>query len=258
MLKQKKNKRDRRFITTTILITVFIILLTYSLNIVRNTNIIEYSLKYFSDTVLNAFTAVTPNSNVIIKNSNNNQELKSEIKEMKKIMNLKNTYTNYDLEYATVSVRNKSYWLDNLIIDKGKKEGIKKDMAVITDSGLIGIISKVYRNSSEVRLITTSNNKNKITAYIETGGGDFVGYIDSFSKDKKELIIKDIDKDSNIKAGDKVMTSGMNLVFPKGIYIGKVKDIKDDENNLSKIVSVEIKQNLNKIHYVAVVKKVND
>ncbi len=256
MLKKKKNKKDKRFITTIILVTTFIVLLTYSLNIVRNTNIIEYSLKYFSDTILNASSLITSNGTIKEKN-NNKQVLKSEIKELKKILDLKDTYTNYELENASVTVRNKSYWLDNLIIDKGKKNGIKKDMAVITDNGLIGIISKVYTSSSEVRLITT-NNKNKITIYIETEGGDVVGYIDKYNKDKKELVIKDIDKNSNIKVGDKVMTSGMNKVFPKGIYIGEVKDVKQDENNLSKIVYVEIKQNLNKIHYVAVVKKVND
>ena len=256
MLKKKKNKKDKRFITTIILVTTFIVLLTYSLNIVRNTNIIEYSLKYFSDTILNASSLITSNGTIKEKN-NNKQVLKSEIKELKKILDLKDTYTNYELKNASVTVRNKSYWLDNLIIDKGKKNGIKKDMAVITDNGLIGIISKVYTSSSEVRLITT-NNKNKITIYIETEGGDVVGYIDKYNKDKKELVIKDIDKNSNIKVGDKVMTSGMNKVFPKGIYIGEVKDVKQDENNLSKIVYVEIKQNLNKIHYVAVVKKVND
>ncbi len=261
MLMKKKNKRvnkDKKILTTIILSVSLIILLAYSLNIVRNTNIIEYSLKYFSDTILNSSSLVTSNNRGNIINKNNNKELKSEINELKKVLDLNNTYTNYDLVNATVSVRNKSYWLDNLIIDKGKKEGIKKDMAVITKDGLIGIISKVYRNSSEVRLVTSNNNKNKITVYIETAGGDFVGYIDEYDNDKKQLIIKDIDKDSNIKIGDKVMTSGMNLVFPKGIYIGEVKDIQNDDNNLSKILSVEIKQNLNKIHYVAVVKKVND
>ena len=257
MLKKRKKERDKRIITTTILLTVFIILLSYSLNIVRNTNIIEYSVKYFSDIVLDASTIVTSSKDNIVK-KDNIIELKSEIKELKKQLNLNSTYTNYDLENATVVVRNKSYWLDNLIIDKGKKNNIKKNMAVITDNGLLGIISKVYRNSSEVRLITTNNNKNKITVYIETASGDFVGYIDKYDKDKKELIIKDIDKDSDIKIGDKVMTSGMNKVFPKGIYVGKVKDIQNDQNNLSKIIYVEIKQNLNKIHYVAVVKKVND
>lgn len=257
MLKKRKKERDKRIITTTILLTVFIILLSYSLNIVRNTNIIEYSVKYFSDIVLDASTIVTSSKDNIVK-KDNIIELKSEIKELKKQLNLNSTYTNYDLENATVVVRNKSYWLDNLIIDKGKKNNIKKNMAVITDNGLLGIISKVYRNSSEVRLITTNNNKNKITVYIETVSGDFVGYIDKYDKDKKELIIKDIDKDSDIKIGDKVMTSGMNKVFPKGIYVGKVKDIQNDQNNLSKIIYVEIKQNLNKIHYVAVVKKVND
>ena len=258
MLKKKKKRiKEEKALLGAIITISILILLSYSLNIIRNTNIIEYTLKNASDSILDAFSMVSyGNDSSVVKNNNN--ELKSEINELKNILNLKNTYTNYELENATVMVRNKSYWLDNLIIDKGKKEGIKKDMAVITDQGLVGIVSKVYRNSSEIKLITTSSKKYKLTIYIETKEGDFVGFIDKYDKNKNELIIKDIDKNSNIQIGNKVMTSGMNLMFPKGIYIGDVKDIKDDEYNLSKIVYVKTKQNFNKIHYVAVVKKIND
>lgn len=252
----KNKKKDKKIIPTIIIIITLVILLTYSINIIRNTNIIEYSLKYISDVILNNTSSiVSKNNNLVITT---NDELKSEMKELEKILSLKDTYTNYELENATVTVRNKSYWLDNLIIDKGKKNGIKKDMAVITNDGLIGIISKVYNGSSEVRLITTNNNKKKLTVYIETESGDYVGYIDKYDKDRKILIIKDIDKDSNIQEDSIVKTSGMNKEFPKGIYIGRVKSIENDKYNLSKNLYVKIDQNLNKIHYVAVIKKVND
>ena len=251
-------KKNRNTITTVIIAISLVLLLTYSLNIIRNTNIVEYSIKYFTDTVMNAVSFNISNDGTSVILSKDKDELQSEVDEMKKILGLKDTYTNYELENAAVVVRNKSYWLDTLIIDKGKKNGIKKDMAVITKDGLIGIISKVYKNSSEVRMITTNNNKNKLTVYIETESGDYVGYIDKYDKDKKLLVIKDIDKDSNINEGSIVKTSGMNKEFPKGIYIGKVKKIEIDKDNLSKVLYVEINQNLNKIHYVAVVKKVND
>ena len=252
-----KNKKRNKKIIPTIIIAVFLVgLLTYSINIIRNTNIVEYSLKYISDIILNSTSSiVSKDDNLVITTD---EELKSEIKELKNTLSLKDTYTNYELENAAVIVRNKSYWLDTLIIDKGKKNGIKKDMAVITKDGLIGIISKVYNSSSEVRLITTNNNKKRLTVYIETEDGDYVGYIDKYDNDKKLLVIKDIDKDSNIKEESIVKTSGMNKEFPKGMYIGKVKSIEIDKDNLSKILYVEINQNLNKIHYVAVVKKVND
>lgn len=254
MLKRKKN--NKKLVPTIIVITSLVILLTYSLNIIRNTNILEYSLKYISDIILNSTSSIVGKKNNLVVTTD--EELKNEIKELKNILSLKDTYTNYELENATVVVRNKSYWLDTLIIDKGKKSGIKKDMAVITNNGLLGIISKVYNNSSEVRMITTNNNKKKLTVYIETEDGDFIGYVDKYDKDKKLLVIKDIDKDSNIKEESIVKTSGMNKEFPKGLYIGKVKNVEIDKDNLNKIIYVKIDQNLNKIHYVAVVKKVND
>ncbi len=63
---------------------------------------------------------------------------------------LEKVMTEFDVVNSTIISRNNSYWFNTITIDKGSNSGIKKDMAVITDDGLVGKISKVYSNSSEV------------------------------------------------------------------------------------------------------------
>ena len=96
---------------------------------------------------------------ILQKNLNNS--LKQEIKELKELLNLNSTLSEYTTINATIISRNDLYWFNTVIIDKGKKDGLKKNMAVITQNGLIGKISKTTKKTSEIKLITT---KRRITA----------------------------------------------------------------------------------------------
>ena len=80
--------------------------------------------------------------------------------------------TEYKPINATILSRNKSYWFNNLTIDKGKKDGIKKDMAVVTKKGLVGKITKVSFTSSEVKLITSDDINFKVSISIKANGTD--------------------------------------------------------------------------------------
>ena len=127
-------------------------------------------------------------------------------------------------------------------------------MAVITKNGLIGKIVKVYKNSSEVKLITADDINYKVSVLLSTESGDYYGVLSGYSKNGKLLKIKGVDKDSNIKVGDKATTSGIGGIFTKGVYIGEVEKIKEDKYNLSKVVYIKINQDFNNIHYVTVLK----
>lgn len=129
-------------------------------------------------------------------------------------------------------------------------------MAVITDSGMIGILSKVYKTSSEVKLITSNDTANKISVSIKVGETDTYGILNGY--DKKDNLIKviGVDKNIEIKSGDVVLTSGLSEYIPKGLYIGKVKKVERDKYNLSKSLYIETKQDFNNIHYVTVLKEV--
>ena len=184
------------------------------------------------------------------------KSLKEENELLKKELELNKTLTEYDIENATVVSRNKAYWLNTLIIDKGKDNGISKNMLVINDKGLIGIITKCYKKTSEVKLISTSQKDNSfhISVVIKTDK-DYYGVLNGFDRDSNRLAIKDIDKDSNIKEGDEVFTSGIGVFFPKGILVGKVDKVSYDQYNLSKNLYLKTDQDFNSIHYVSILKR---
>ena len=204
-------------------------------------------------TTLNKDKNINQDESYLIQ-KNINDSLEKEIKELKDLLELNKTLTEYTPINATILSRNKSYWYNTLTIDKGKKDGIKKDMAVITSKGLIGKISSVSNNSSEIKLITSDDINFKVSITIKTNDIDNFAILNGY--DKKTNLIKatGIDKTTNISIGDRVLTSGLGEKFPGGIYIGTVEKIESDKYNLSKTVYIKTYQNFNDIHYVTVLK----
>ena len=204
-------------------------------------------------TALNSEKDVNHNESYLIQ-KNVNESLEKEIQELKEALELNKTLTEYTHINATILSRNKSYWYNTITIDKGKKDGITEDMAVITSKGLIGKISSVSLTSSEIKLITSDDINFKVSIAINTNNVDNYAIFNGY--DKKTDLIKatGIDKTTNINIGDKVLTSGLGEKFPGGIYIGTVEKIESDKYNLSKTVHIKTYQNFNDIHYVTVLK----
>ena len=205
------------------------------------------------------FTALNENKDITQTESytiqkNINTSLEKEIQELKKSLELNKTLTEYDPVNATVLSRNKSYWFNTLTIDKGKKAGIKENMAVVTKEGLIGKITKVSNYSSEVKLITSNDERFKVSVSIKTNNDDNYAILNGYDKSKDLIRLTGIDKTTNINIDDIVLTSGLGETFPAGIYVGQVKEIKSDKYNISKIVYIKTNQDFNDLHYVTVLR----
>ena len=230
-------------------VIIFIIVLIVMGIIYLNSNL-YFDLK---DLLLSVSNISTNNYSI---NFDINKSLKEENESLKRELQLNKSLTEYDIENATVISRNKAYWFNTLIIDKGKNDGVDKDMIVVNEKGLVGVIDKSYKNSSEVKLISTSKNDNTfhISVVINTDK-DYYGVLNGYDTKEKMLVIKDIDKDSNIVKGDEVLTSGIGVFFPKGILVGKVEKVFFDQYSLSKIIYVKTDQDFNNIHYVSVLKR---
>ena len=186
---------------------------------------------------------------------NVNSALEREIEELKKELDLNKTLTEYDTVTATVLSRNKSYWFNTLILDKGKKDGIKKDMAVVTKNGFVGKITKVSYLSSEVKLITADDINYKVSVGIATDSGDTYAILNGYNKKNGLLMVSGVDKMSSVKEGDIITTSGLGGREPRGIYVGKVARITNDKYNLSKSLYLETGQDFNNIHYLTIVRE---
>lgn len=261
-----KHKKNNKLIII-IICFIVIVLLAISLQLNRKTTFIENTLKDISITfnkiIMYPFTALNKEKNIdqtesYIIQKNVNSSLEKEIEELKNTLKLNETLTEYKVENSTILSRNKSYWFNTITIDKGKKSGIKKEMAVITKDGLLGKISKVSNYSSEVKLITSDDINYKISVSIQTDGKDTYAILSGYDKKTNCVIVSDVDKTSDVKVGDSIITSGLSDKFPRGIYIGKVNKIVNDKYDISKTIYVKTQQDFNNIHYVTVLKEKNN
>ncbi|WP_232695607.1 rod shape-determining protein MreC [Brevibacillus daliensis] len=96
--------------------------------------------------------------------------VKAENKKLLENLQVKQDMNDYNLIYSQVVARNTSQWNDVLVIGNGSKNGVKKDMAVITSQGLVGRVESVSNFSSTVELLTSleTSAKNRVSSYIIT------------------------------------------------------------------------------------------
>lgn len=255
----KQKQRKNKIIIITIIILV-ILLIPISLKLNRDTTSFENLFKDTA-TIINKvfmypFTALNTNditqdeSYLIQKNVN--ESLVKEIEELKDQLKLNSTLTEYTPINATILSRNKSYWFNTLTIDKGKKHGIKKDMAVITSKGLIGKISKVSNLSSEIKLITSDDVNYKVSVSIKANDRETYGILNGYDIENNLIKISGVDRSIKVEKGNVVSTSGLGGVFPGGLYIGVVEKQENDKYDLSKTIYIKTKQDFDSIHYVTV------
>lgn len=172
------------------------------------------------------------------------KSLESKINEYEDISNISNCIN------STVIYRNPIYWYDTFTIDKGKVNNINNGDMVITNSGFIGIISKVYKDSSEVSLITNTNNK--MTVGLSNDNKEIYGILASYNKINNEFIVSELTSD--IDGDINVITTDFTNKYKSGIILGKVIKIIDNDNGISKDAIVKSNTDYNNIKYVCVVK----
>lgn len=158
----------------------------------------------------------------------------------------------YPVEVASV-IGTLSIDLRNFaIIDKGKKNGLKKFMTVRNDAGLVGSIALCGDNYSLVELITNANVK---VPAIDLRSG-VLGVVNWDGSNR--LLLRDVVKFLDIKVGDTIVTSKHSLKFVPNIPIGIVASKKEEEGELFSVIEIKPFVNFSIIEEVFVIKSVND
>ena len=138
-------------------------------------------------------------------------------------------------------------------IDKGEHNGIKPDMAVITGTGVVGKILKVFRSTSQVLLI--DDQSSGVGGILEKSR--LQGIVRGTSAG--EVVLEKIMNDEAVQAGDIVRTSGGDRIFPKGLPVGVVTRVSNGTgSDLFLNIRVRPAANLAKLEEVLVVTKVED
>lgn len=160
---------------------------------------------------------------------------------------------NLGLKYmpSMVISRDPGPWFSAFSIDKGSLDGIQKNDPVETPDGLVGYIAKVMPTTS---VVTTLLDPSSEVGAIISRTSDIC-----ISQGTRELAADGllkviyIPRDSGVSKGDVIITSGIGGMFPRGLKIGTVQDIKLDTNGMSLYAVAQPMVNLTSVKSVMVI-----
>jgi len=138
----------------------------------------------------------------------------------------------FKLEIAEVLGKDISQ--DSILINKGKKDGISEGLPVITEQKiLVGSIGEVYENFSKVKLISHKNSSLDVKIFEKEIEGLLKG------KGNLKLSLELLPKEKEIQIGDLVVTTSLSGLYPKGLLVGEIQEVKKEDANPFQTASVK-------------------
>lgn len=180
-------------------------------------------------------------------------EVMAENQRLRNLLGYKQAATQFDLMAANVIARDPGNWTDTILINRGANDGLQKDMAVVTAEGLVGSVVAVFHTAAKVQLIL--DPRSSVGAIVQRAESRVAGIVEGGSNDKLSARMVNIPRDADIAEGDRIVTSGFGGVYPKGIVIGSVASIANDEGGLLKYAILKPAVDFQKLEEVAVIVK---
>ncbi len=181
-------------------------------------------------------------------------DLKKENKDLKDSLNIKDSIRDYNPINAMVISRNPSNWNEQVEIDKGSRDGVKPDMAVITAGGLIGRITSTGAKSSTVELLTSNDTRNRVSAMVQ-GKNNAYGIINGYDNDTDLLELKQLPYDMKFSKGQKIVTSGLGGKFPAGIFVGTIEKVETDKMGLSQTAYIKTGADMYDMNHIIILQR---
>ena len=136
-----------------------------------------------------------------------------------------------------------------LVIDAGSDEGVQPEMGVVSGTGVVGIVSAVRPHYALVMSILNSHSS--ISCRLR--GTEYFGYLKWKGGTPLQAYMDDVPRHAHIQKGDIIETSGFSSVFPAGIYLGKVDEIKNSSDGLAYELGIHLGTDLANIRHVEVI-----
>jgi rod shape-determining protein MreC len=135
-------------------------------------------------------------------------------------------------------VSNSLYKKDNLItIDRGRADGVEKDMGVACGLGVVGV---VYQASDHYAVVIPVLNVTSSRVSCAIRGRGYFGFLQWYGGDPTVAYVEDIPRHARFKRGDWVETSGYSSIFPPGILVGRIENIYNSADGLSYRLKVRL------------------
>ncbi|MBQ4560157.1 MAG: rod shape-determining protein MreC [Tyzzerella sp.] len=158
---------------------------------------------------------------------------KEELTRLRELYQLDEYYSDYEMIGARVTSNDSGNWFRSFVIDKGKNDGIKVDMNVLAQGGLVGIVTEVGPNWARVRSII-DDASNVSALVLATSDTCIVNGDLTLMQDGKIRFEQLPNNNTEIKSGEPIVTSHISNKYVQGILIGYINEIHVDANNLTR------------------------
>ncbi|MDD2981949.1 MAG: rod shape-determining protein MreC [Crocinitomicaceae bacterium] len=158
----------------------------------------------------------------------------------------------YEYIPATVIKSTFNHRNNYFTLNIGSVEGVERDMGVFTDNGIVGIIHNVSAHFSVVKSVLTEAIN--IDVMVESTGA--FGMLKWDGKDARIGSITGISNDIKVKKWSKVVTRGGSGIFPRGLPVGKISNLKPVEGKPLWDISLLYSEDYRKIQRVYVAKNI--
>jgi rod shape-determining protein MreC len=158
--------------------------------------------------------------------------------------------TPWKLKLATVVLRDPANWWRTIQIDLGSRDGLRVNLPVLTREGLVGRVASVSFDRAQVVLLGDPHCR--VSALVENETRDH-GVITAESAgplDGSLVELGFLSRNAILQPGQTVSTSGLGGIFPKGIPVGKIVDVRSVEYGLYNQARVKLAANLSALEYV--------
>lgn len=159
----------------------------------------------------------------------------------------------WPLKLARVVGRDPANWWRSLHIDLGQRDGIITNLTVRTAEGLVGRVSQVGYNRSHVVLVGDPHCRVSVMVQETGETTGIIGPSETELLDNQFAFLTYLPRNSNVKPGHKVLTSGQGGVFAKGIPVGEIIDTEIAENGLYLSARVRLAADFNRLETVWVI-----
>jgi rod shape-determining protein MreC len=179
------------------------------------------------------------------------EEHKLENERLRRMLALQDSMYGYTLAAAEVIAKDAGNWFDAFTINKGTNDGLAARMAVITTGGLVGHIYEIGANWAKVISIIDA----------KSGAGAVVvrtrdtALVESDAQLQQEGLCKMtyLPKSASVIPGDIIETSGLGGIYPKGLLIGKIREIRPETAGISQYAIIEPSADFERVSEVFVI-----
>lgn len=181
----------------------------------------------------------------------NSTEIVAENGRLRALLDYKKAAVQFDLITASVIARDPGNWTNIIVINRGTSDGVNKDMPVVTSRGLVGYVVQSYGNMAKVQLLL--DPRSAVGALVQRPESRVAAIVEGNGAKPLSPRMVNLARDADVIKGDKIITSGFGGLYPKGLIIGEVVDVVNEEGGLLKYAVLKPAVDFDRLEEVQVI-----